>query len=284
MSFFWALWSVPCAKTGTLGMFNAMNNLCPAAGISSTHWTFLNRTFWEWECATFSALCAFQVSLNYRFIAVATELPDIQSCEIQPLNRSMKYRIEIRNTDSTAVNIFNMGVFIMLTLLLRRRTLFLLKLGSLQYAIMKTVLCVLSIVLWTNGNFDPSDVSNVLPSTFCEITLHKTYCSAKYTVLYRRHGFVTSIVSISEVLWQAVKVVPLLIYVSFFFFVSLHSAWNHRSLNLDKPFCWGPYYNSPVACRHHVHASAKHPPKSQDHPQVRHVPGLSKTILLTAID
>ncbi|XP_077361309.1 organic solute transporter subunit alpha-like isoform X2 [Festucalex cinctus] len=36
--------------------------------------------------------------------------------------------------------------------------LFLLKLGALQYAILKTVLSVLSIVLWTNGNFDLSDL------------------------------------------------------------------------------------------------------------------------------
>ncbi|KAG7321310.1 hypothetical protein KOW79_015725 [Hemibagrus wyckioides] len=35
-----------------------------------------------------------------------------------------------------------------------RRMLFLLKLGSLQYAIMKTALSVFSVVLWTNGIFD----------------------------------------------------------------------------------------------------------------------------------
>ncbi|KAG5283996.1 hypothetical protein AALO_G00021800 [Alosa alosa] len=39
-----------------------------------------------------------------------------------------------------------------------RRTIFLLKLGSLQYAIMKTALSIFSIVLWTNGNFDLSDL------------------------------------------------------------------------------------------------------------------------------
>ncbi|XP_061558108.1 organic solute transporter subunit alpha-like [Phycodurus eques] len=39
-----------------------------------------------------------------------------------------------------------------------RGMLFLLKLGALQYAILKTVLSVLSIVLWTNGNFDLSDL------------------------------------------------------------------------------------------------------------------------------
>ncbi|XP_068188061.1 organic solute transporter subunit alpha-like [Antennarius striatus] len=39
-----------------------------------------------------------------------------------------------------------------------RRMLFLLKLGALQYAILKTVLSVLSLVLWTNGNFDLSDL------------------------------------------------------------------------------------------------------------------------------
>ncbi|XP_062868209.1 organic solute transporter subunit alpha-like [Trichomycterus rosablanca] len=39
-----------------------------------------------------------------------------------------------------------------------RRMLFLLKLGSLQYAIMKTVLSIFAVVLWTNGNFDLSDL------------------------------------------------------------------------------------------------------------------------------
>ncbi|XP_056141464.1 organic solute transporter subunit alpha-like [Lampris incognitus] len=39
-----------------------------------------------------------------------------------------------------------------------RRMLFLMKLGALQYAILKTVLSVLSIILWTNGNFDLSDL------------------------------------------------------------------------------------------------------------------------------
>lgn len=40
-----------------------------------------------------------------------------------------------------------------------RQMLFLLKIGALQYAILKTVLSVFSIILWTNGNFDLSDVS-----------------------------------------------------------------------------------------------------------------------------
>lgn len=39
-----------------------------------------------------------------------------------------------------------------------RRMLFWLKIGSLQYAILKTALSVFSIVLWTNGNFDLSNV------------------------------------------------------------------------------------------------------------------------------
>lgn len=39
-----------------------------------------------------------------------------------------------------------------------RRLLFFLKLGVLQYAILKTVLSILSIVLWTNGNFDVADL------------------------------------------------------------------------------------------------------------------------------
>ncbi|XP_040006969.1 organic solute transporter subunit alpha-like [Xiphias gladius] len=38
------------------------------------------------------------------------------------------------------------------------RMLFLLKMGALQYAILKTVLSVLAIILWTNGNFDLSDL------------------------------------------------------------------------------------------------------------------------------
>uniref|UniRef100_H3CXC6 Organic solute transporter subunit alpha n=1 Tax=Tetraodon nigroviridis TaxID=99883 RepID=H3CXC6_TETNG len=38
-----------------------------------------------------------------------------------------------------------------------RRMLFWLKIGSLQYAILKTALSVFSIVLWTNGNFDLSN-------------------------------------------------------------------------------------------------------------------------------
>ncbi|XP_034406685.1 organic solute transporter subunit alpha-like [Cyclopterus lumpus] len=39
-----------------------------------------------------------------------------------------------------------------------RRLLFFLKLGVLQYAILKTILSILSIVLWTNGNFDVADL------------------------------------------------------------------------------------------------------------------------------
>uniref|UniRef100_A0A8C6SVP5 Organic solute transporter subunit alpha n=1 Tax=Neogobius melanostomus TaxID=47308 RepID=A0A8C6SVP5_9GOBI len=39
-----------------------------------------------------------------------------------------------------------------------RRMLFWMKLGALQYAILKTVLSLLSIILWTNGNFDLSDL------------------------------------------------------------------------------------------------------------------------------
>lgn len=40
-----------------------------------------------------------------------------------------------------------------------RRSLFILKLGSYQFALMKLVLTILSIVLWTNGNFSLSNVS-----------------------------------------------------------------------------------------------------------------------------
>uniref|UniRef100_A0A4W4GXS5 Organic solute transporter subunit alpha n=1 Tax=Electrophorus electricus TaxID=8005 RepID=A0A4W4GXS5_ELEEL len=47
-----------------------------------------------------------------------------------------------------------------------RQMLFLLKLGSLQYAIMKTVLSIFSVVLWTNGNFDLSDVSAIWINPF----------------------------------------------------------------------------------------------------------------------
>lgn len=56
--------------------------------------------------------------------------------------------------------------FILTVLLLRlfpwfsvhRRMLFWLKIGSLQYAILKMVLSIFSLVLWTNGNFHPSNV------------------------------------------------------------------------------------------------------------------------------
>lgn len=40
-----------------------------------------------------------------------------------------------------------------------RRSLFLLKLGSFQFAILKLAFTVLSVVLYTNGTFDLSDVS-----------------------------------------------------------------------------------------------------------------------------
>ncbi|XP_060791208.1 organic solute transporter subunit alpha-like isoform X1 [Neoarius graeffei] len=40
-----------------------------------------------------------------------------------------------------------------------RRMLFLMKLGSLQYAIMKTVFSVFCIALWTNGIFDPTNLT-----------------------------------------------------------------------------------------------------------------------------
>ncbi|KAG7278163.1 hypothetical protein CRUP_002123, partial [Coryphaenoides rupestris] len=45
---------------------------------------------------------------------------------------------------------------------LTRRMIFWMKLGALQYAILKTALSILSIILWTNGNFDPSDLVLVL--------------------------------------------------------------------------------------------------------------------------
>ncbi|XP_064797260.1 organic solute transporter subunit alpha-like isoform X2 [Oncorhynchus masou masou] len=38
-----------------------------------------------------------------------------------------------------------------------RRSLFLLKLGSFQFALMKVVFTILSVILWTNGNFDVTD-------------------------------------------------------------------------------------------------------------------------------
>nr|XP_028583300.1 organic solute transporter subunit alpha-like [Podarcis muralis]XP_028583301.1 organic solute transporter subunit alpha-like [Podarcis muralis] len=42
---------------------------------------------------------------------------------------------------------------------INRRTLFLLKLGTFQFAFLRPVLMFLSIVLWTNGNYSPSDLS-----------------------------------------------------------------------------------------------------------------------------
>lgn len=50
-------------------------------------------------------------------------------------------------------------IFFLLLMESFRKMLFLLKLGALQYAILKTVLSILAIILWTNGNFDLSDVS-----------------------------------------------------------------------------------------------------------------------------
>ncbi|XP_023828099.1 organic solute transporter subunit alpha [Salvelinus sp. IW2-2015] len=40
-----------------------------------------------------------------------------------------------------------------------RRSLFLLKLGSFQFALMKVVFTILSIILWTNGNFNVTDTA-----------------------------------------------------------------------------------------------------------------------------
>ncbi|XP_072231396.1 organic solute transporter subunit alpha-like [Leuresthes tenuis] len=45
-----------------------------------------------------------------------------------------------------------------------RFLLFLLKLGALQYAILKTFLSILSIILWTNGNYDAADVRITSPA------------------------------------------------------------------------------------------------------------------------
>ncbi|CAL8365155.1 unnamed protein product [Lota lota] len=47
---------------------------------------------------------------------------------------------------------------------LTRRMIFWMKLGTLQYAILKTAMSILSVILWTNGNFDPSDLDVTSPS------------------------------------------------------------------------------------------------------------------------
>lgn len=52
-----------------------------------------------------------------------------------------------------------------------RRTLFLLKLGSLQFAVMKLAFTILSIVLYTNDLFDLSDVSPVEPLPAVNLSL-----------------------------------------------------------------------------------------------------------------
>lgn len=62
-----------------------------------------------------------------------------------------------------------MGLFFFLGYLLcfhpkSRRSLFLLKLGSFQFAVLKIVFTILSIVLYTNDLFDLSDVSRVTPN------------------------------------------------------------------------------------------------------------------------
>lgn len=55
-----------------------------------------------------------------------------------------------------------------------RHTLFLLKLGSFQFAVLKMAFTILSIVLYTNDLFDLSDVSPVtlsVPLTFACFSL-----------------------------------------------------------------------------------------------------------------
>lgn len=56
------------------------------------------------------------------------------------------------------------------------------KLGSLQYAILKTALSIFSIVLWTNGNFDLSDVS--IAPTINYLSNHTTQNILHYKIYY----------------------------------------------------------------------------------------------------
>ncbi|MCI4391632.1 hypothetical protein PGIGA_G00136710 [Pangasianodon gigas] len=52
-----------------------------------------------------------------------------------------------------------------------RRSLFMLKLGSFQFALLKMVFTILSIVLWTNGNFDVTDVKISSPALWINTTV-----------------------------------------------------------------------------------------------------------------
>ncbi|KAL1006631.1 hypothetical protein UPYG_G00074700 [Umbra pygmaea] len=52
-----------------------------------------------------------------------------------------------------------------------RRCLFLLKLGSFQFALLKVIFTILSIVLWMNGNFDITDVTYTSPAIWISLGL-----------------------------------------------------------------------------------------------------------------
>lgn len=79
-----------------------------------------------------------------------------------------------------------------------RRTLFLLKLGSFQFAVLKLAFTVLSVVLYTNGTFDLSDVSpehHITSHTF-------KFCSDSHAIIF----FQPEMISLREWLTSAESV------------------------------------------------------------------------------
>lgn len=85
--------------------------------------------------------------------AAAASVYPVSPCHgiMSPVCTNTLWEFNSLTENISKVDLFCLGLF--------RRILFLLKLGALQYAILKTVLSVLSIILWTNGYFDLSDVS-----------------------------------------------------------------------------------------------------------------------------
>lgn len=73
-----------------------------------------------------------------------------------------------------------------------RRTLFLLKLGAFQFAVLKIAFTILSIVLYTNDLFDVSDVSPVtlsLPLTFHFVCLFDLFNISEISELTIHENF-----------------------------------------------------------------------------------------------
>lgn len=116
-----------------------------------------------------------------------------------------------------------------------RRLLFWLKVGALQYAILKTVLSIVAVVLWTNGNFDLSDVS------FLEMPP-----------------------------WNASENIMNIRWHLKYFFAS-PSVRDHRHSHLDQPIHRRPHHHLPLAGCNHLHEHQQISTRPQYGTQVRHV-------------